>query len=126
MKKLPVIEIGLGIQPDIRSKAWNYKGEFWYQQTLYHWVKDLEPFDLPLAGIPIGYNPWELESMADIAWHFGRISEVSFDYPIILDENGAVIDGHHRIVKALMEGRETIKAVRIMEMPIVDGKKEQS
>jgi hypothetical protein len=42
-------------------------------------------------------------------------SDLSF--PIILDEDGALMDGRHRVMKAILIGQETIKAVRFDENP---------
>jgi hypothetical protein len=46
-----------------------------------------------------------------------RVQDTSLDYPIIMDRDGFIMDGWHRVVKALVEGRETIKAVRFDETP---------
>jgi hypothetical protein len=47
-------------------------------------------------------------------WQFGEDSEwearADLNYPIILDETGDLIDGTHRIRKALTIGAKTIKA----------------
>ena len=37
------------------------------------------------------------------------------------DDHGYIADGWHRVIKALVEGRQTIKAIRIQEMPEPDG-----
>jgi len=34
-----------------------------------------------------------------------------------LDPDGFIMDGWHRVVKALVEGRQTIKAVRFETLP---------
>ena len=49
--------------------------------------------------------------------HVKQILKVNIDYPIILDEDGEIMDGRHRIMKAILEGKETIKAVRFDENP---------
>ena len=108
------------------QRAWNNDGEFWYGFTLWEAAKDLKPFDLPLAAIPFNYSPWDLDNIEQIAYHVEAVNKVDFKYPIILDSMGSVLDGHHRIVKALIKGMKTIKAVRILDMPPPDGHKEQN
>lgn len=49
-----------------------------------------------------------------------RCMDSNIDYPIILDNLGQVADGNHRICKALLEGRRTILAYRLQEMPEPD------
>ena len=44
--------------------------------------------------------------------HVRLIEEVDLSYPIILGFDGRVMDGMHRIAKALLQGRATISAVQ--------------
>ena len=44
--------------------------------------------------------------------HTRLIQEVDPSYPIILGSDGRVMDGMHRVARALLEGRSTIAAVR--------------
>ena len=48
------------------------------------------------------------------------MQEVETDYPIILGPDGRVMDGMHRVARALLEGRPTIKAVRLPTLPAPD------
>ena len=48
------------------------------------------------------------------------MQDCSLNYPIILDDCGQIADGYHRLCKAILEGRETIKAIRLEEMPAPD------
>lgn len=81
--------------------------------------KKYETFDMPLAGLNISIMPYEIENMNVLAWHCKRVFDCSLDHPIILDVNGSIADGTHRVIKALIEGRKTIKAIRMLEMPKV-------
>ena len=50
-----------------------------------------------------------------IAEHLKLIQESDLKYPIILSKEGRVMDGMHRIIKALLLGHKTIKAVQFKE-----------
>ncbi|MGB9113393.1 MAG: hypothetical protein WCF24_11795 [Acidimicrobiales bacterium] len=52
--------------------------------------------------------------------HAHRISDVDLAYPIILGSDGRVMDGMHRVAKAILEGHTTIKAVRFHKDPDPD------
>jgi hypothetical protein len=52
--------------------------------------------------------------------HVRLIERVDLAYPIILGPDGRVMDGMHRIAKALLEGRPTITAVRFVHHPDPD------
>jgi hypothetical protein len=48
------------------------------------------------------------------------IEEVDLTYPIILGSDGRVMDGMHRVARAILEGRTTIRAVRFTVEPEPD------
>jgi hypothetical protein len=52
--------------------------------------------------------------------HVRLIEEVDPSYPIILGPDGRVMDGMHRVARAILERRETITAVRLPEVPDPD------
>lgn len=52
--------------------------------------------------------------------HCQRILAADMSYPVILSPDGGVLDGIHRIAKAMAQGERTVKAVRIKEMPPPD------
>lgn len=93
----------------------------WIVSNLIERAKELEVFDLPLCAMFTGSNIWNpIESAYSLAVHMKRVQEASLDFPIILDAEGFVMDGWHRVAKALLEGRATIKAVRFDETPAPD------
>jgi ParB-like chromosome segregation protein Spo0J len=49
--------------------------------------------------------------------HMHAVKNADLKYPIILDEDGEIMDGRHRIMKALYLGVESIKAVRFDANP---------
>ena len=88
----------------------------WEITSLIHHVKEqnLEVFDLPLCGINLATTVWETDGLRikEFARHWKRADEVNLDDPIILDDDGFIMDGWHRVAKALFLGLSTIKAVR--------------
>jgi len=45
------------------------------------------------------------------------VDEVDLSYPIILDRNGRIMDGMHRVCRAVREGIDRIPAVRFATNP---------
>ena len=64
----------------------------------------------------------DVPSVREIAKHLEYAEKTSFKYPVILSSDGGVMDGMHRILKALMKGKETIKVVQFLEDPEPDHK----
>jgi hypothetical protein len=62
----------------------------------------------------------EKPSVREIVDHLRLIEAVDASYPIILGPDGRVMDGMHRVARALLEGRTTIKAVQFEALPEPD------
>jgi hypothetical protein len=56
----------------------------------------------------------------DIVDHARLISDCNLAYPVILSADGRVMDGMHRICKALLEGKDSVRAVRFVVDPKPD------
>lgn len=71
-------------------------------------------------------NFWYMEKTKptprSIVNHFKLMNETDLKYPVILGADGRVMDGMHRLVKALFLGHKEIKAVLFNEDPEPDYK----
>ena len=56
----------------------------------------------------------------EVAVHARLIAETDLKHPIILSADGRVMDGMHRVCKALLENKETISMVQFVETPAPD------
>jgi hypothetical protein len=52
--------------------------------------------------------------------HLSLIEQADLAFPIILSSDGRVMDGMHRVAKALMRGDQVIEAVRFARDPAPD------
>ena len=84
--------------------------------------KNYKTFDLPLVGIDISHMPFSGTTFGQFLYHLKRVNDTNLDYPVILDDEGVICDGWHRVAKAYLEGRPTVKAIRLLEMPDASGK----
>jgi hypothetical protein len=77
--------------------------------------------NLPIMEVPINhlslYYTYEKLTLRDMVMHMNAVNNADLDKPIILDEDGELMDGRHRLMKAMLLGKETIKAVRFDENP---------
>ena len=76
-------------------------------------TKHLEPFDCPIASLDLSCTIWNGCNIFELASHCNKVINADITKPIILDWNGCIADGRHRIIKSIIEGKLTIKAVRI-------------
>jgi hypothetical protein len=76
------------------------------------------PIDVPLSEIreldeTFWFDHEDREpTCRRVALHAQLMNETDLSHPIVLSQDGRVMDGMHRVCKALIEGRETIRAVR--------------
>jgi hypothetical protein len=56
----------------------------------------------------------EEPTVRKVVEHCMLINDVDLSYPIILGHDGRVMDGMHRIARALMDGRKELDAVRFL------------
>lgn len=96
--------------------------KIWKAQTLYNFAKSkgYPVMDMPLWCINLTEEPFECSQLYGFIFQCKRVIECSPEYPIILDDYGQVADGYHRICRAIIHGEETIKAIRLLEMPKPD------
>jgi len=105
----------------VADNTYTEDGKVWLVTNLIARAEGLVPFDLPLAAIYSGAQVWAPTGSAyGIAHHVRRALDVDTSYPIILDQTGFIMDGWHRVLRALIDGRSTIKAVRFAETPPCD------
>jgi hypothetical protein len=75
----------------------------------------------PVVKVPIDYiyvyYTYEKLSLREMVMHFKAVNDADLSKPIILDEDGCLMDGRHRIMKAILNGKKTIKAVRFDKNP---------
>jgi hypothetical protein len=68
-------------------------------------------------------EPWESDgpfTWRSLLFHMELIDAADLAYPIILSADGSVMDGRHRVAKAVREGRLTIEAVQFQVDPEPD------
>lgn len=86
--------------------------------------------DLPVGSVDVAtiaevdtaywYDVEQTPTVRRIVEHMRLVEEVDVTYPVILGPDGRVMDGMHRIARALLEGRPTIPAVRLERLPEPD------
>jgi len=80
-------------------------------------TKHLKPFDAPLASLNLSDQIWSGCDMFDLAFHCKKVNKADLTKPIIIAWDGVIADGRHRVIKAIIQGKRTIKAVRMTWKP---------
>ena len=86
--------------------------------------------DLPITEIDVStisevdtaywFDDRKPPTVRRIVEHLHLIADVDTSHPIILGHDGRVMDGMHRVARAMLEGRTAIPAVRFEYIPEPD------
>jgi len=106
----------INIHHDVKIQQARLGSHIWSVARLFELSKDLPVMDIPLDHLNL-YQKYDHLTLREMVTHVKAVLDADMSYPIILDEDGELMDGRHRIMKALLEGRKTIKAVRFEENP---------
>lgn len=79
----------------------------------------LPVLEIPLDHLYVWYDYGKL-SLREMVMHWKAAEAADLETPIILDEDGIIMDGRHRLMKAMLLGNTTIKAVRFDKNPAPD------
>lgn len=88
----------------------------WSVARLFELSRGLPVMEIPLDHLNV-YCSYESLTLRQMVGHVKSIESADLSFPIILDEDGEIMDGRHRIMKAIWKGEKTIKAVRFEENP---------
>lgn len=88
----------------------------WSVPRLFELSKDLPVIEIPLDHICLS-STYDKLTMRDLVMHMQAVNDADLSKPIIMSEDGDIMDGRHRVMKALLLNFNTIKAVRFDENP---------
>lgn len=84
-------------------------------------AKDLPVFDIQIAGMWLGGQTFEPTGcIYGMVEHLKRVMTVDITQPIILGADGHIMDGNHRVMRALLDGRTHIPAKRFVVQPEIN------
>jgi len=115
---------------DMRKQYHFWPGESgldaWDVDRLIELSRDLPLSEVALTSIGEIDSPYwftgnsHLPTVRVLVEHMRLVREVDPSYPIILGADGRVMDGMHRIARALLVGQSTIRAVQFEVQPEPD------
>lgn len=97
----------------------------WYTERLWELARNLPVVTIELESLKhldgvCWFDDDFPPTLRNVVEHFVRMEQVDLDYPIILDPDGQLFDGAHRVAKRLASGQSTIQAVKLKELPPPD------
>lgn len=79
--------------------------------------KELEVYEIKVSDIYLGYLAPCLDTLSSFIEHYKDVEKADLNYPIIMSPENMILDGKHRLAKAIITEQKYIKAVKFKEMP---------
>jgi len=73
----------------------------WSVSRLFELSKELPVMEIPVDHLNVYYQ-YDRLTLRDMVTHMMAVNDADMNMPIILDEDGELMDGRHRIMKALL------------------------
>ena len=88
----------------------------WRVSRLIKLAEDLTVFKIPLNHLNVAkIHPHKIYSIKDYVDHIKRVNKAKLKYPIILDDQGRIMDGYHRVAKAILKNKKYVVVLRFNE-----------
>lgn len=98
----------------------------WRVQTLWKAAQEFEPTIVSIEKFQHEldedrwYQSYQKPTIRSMMQHFKRVQRADLSYPIITSPKGFILDGIHRLVKAILTNQETILVVQLTYYPTSD------
>lgn len=110
---------------NINNQKFTYGNKEWLVSNLISLASKLPIQEMPIEHLNI-YDLYPgIKSTRSFVMHIQAVLDADLNCPIILDDEGFVMDGRHRVAKVLLKKYNTIKFVRFEETPGPDFIKEK-
>ena len=106
-----------------REHSTTHNGTTWQVSDLHKLTKDMPHEDVSLSEFDGYLNkklPWGKKkdlTFKRLLEHLDRVDNADLNYPILVTPEGRLYDGTHRLIKALRDKQDTIKAIRFATEP---------
>lgn len=96
----------------------------WHVPRLWALASSLPAIEVAIESIvELDQDCWfcgDVPTIRAVAEHVRRILRADLSHPILLNADATLMDGGHRVARALIEGRTHVAAVRFATMPTPD------
>lgn len=101
----------------LETQCINYDGYEYPIPSLITASKNFKVINLDIAYIYKGDSVCPDTSLFEFANHMKRVMKADLSFPIMLSPLNTLLDGRHRLAKAMYLGNKTIKVVKFDTMP---------
>lgn len=87
-------------------------GKYWEDKTLWQAAEGKPCIELSVSELAdMSFDGWNTQTLADVARETRSIIKADMNYPILVTPEHRIMDGCHRVVKAVIYRQTSIKAI---------------
>ena len=83
------------------------------------WCYNTREFKIDLESYNLASSSFECNDLFDFLTHYKLVSRANLKYPVIMNDRWEVIDGRHRICKAILLWKKKIKCIQILDSTVI-------
>lgn len=80
-------------------------------------AKELPVIEVPTVALSLHYRAPCSDTLLSFAKEMLRVQAADLSFPIIMSDENRILDGRHRLIKAMITNTEYIKIVRLLDLP---------
>ena len=110
-----------------RDSGYQSGAKYWAAETLFKAAKvqKCKRHLIPIDHLDLTRSLWQrTDTFYHQAEHVARCMDADLKYPILIGPHGNIMDGSHRLVKAIALGKKNIAAIRLDSLPEPDSEDE--
>lgn len=88
-------------------------------QRIEDWYYQIKKLKYNIEVFNLRSDSFSCDSLFEFLVHCKKIEDANLKYPIIINNEWQVIDGRHRICKAILQGDKEIDAIQILDSTII-------
>jgi hypothetical protein len=119
------------IEPINRNvKNWDWKAQTVWEEDnktaiwvilngIESWFYQTRKIKLNIEVYNLRSDSFDCWNLFDFLTHYRLVESAKLKYPVIINSEGQVIDGRHRICKAILKGIKEVDAVQILDSRVI-------
>lgn len=117
-------------QFEISLKEWNWKNQRvweWEHETpipvilnrIETWYYQTQEIEIDINSIDTSSYGFTINDMFDFINHYNLVINSDLNYPVIVNRKWRILDWRHRLAKAIIEWKDKIKAIQILDANVI-------
>lgn len=115
---------------ELNVKTWDWKWQtIWTDENkeqiatlisrLDRWYYNTKKVKIHLNVFNLREDKFDCPTLFEFLTHYKLTENADISYPVIINSEWCVIDGRHRICKAILLGKKHIKGIQILDSKVI-------